>query len=487
MSVGSIRSRRLTGTGRKPRSLLRLPRPRSGHRGARSALIMSVAFVTCLPAVVDAAPGETLGGGSDIRGGSVVELTGGATVGPIHHVFADNPGTESIDVQFRADAPPGIEIIPELDHFTIQPGASTKDFFSIALDPAMPPGDHTVTVQLVRSDIVAQPGEVTNVPAVGTSFTIRVTGAERDRHRRSHDHRIGSSRRRNPRVGRPHRRRHSVRDRSQRRIHTHTYSRPRPVSRQLHTRRPRARLPGSRRRRRRERHHPPRRQHRLVRSGRRQTRRPNGQVGHAVVANLTASVDNHLGPIAGDVTIHTLVFRAGKQIDTATLQQTDQLAMGVTEATLVYRPQAGFEPGRLPIRVRTGHRGIHPPVPHPTNLHRRRAGLHQRPRSTSPWRPEQRSSARSPRSRCSSDGPAPAGDTPAAGGRRMTDTTPAPAPVRPAATLRPVRTAPTAADEADAAEDMARAARGARPTGSGRLVDRRQAPQRDAVTRLPTT
>src|SRR6185436_15690975 len=58
-----------------------------------------------------------------------------------------------------------------------QPGASTKDFFSILLDPAVPPGDHTVTVQLIRSDIDAQPGQVTNIPAVGTSFTIRVTGA----------------------------------------------------------------------------------------------------------------------------------------------------------------------------------------------------------------------------------------------------------------------------------------------------------------------
>ena len=73
--------------------------------------------------------------------------------------------------------------------------------------------------------------------------------------------------------------------------------------------------------------------------------KPIDEDGRAVVANLTASVDDDSRTDAGDVTIHALVYRAGIQVDTATLQQTDQLAVGVTEATLVYRPQAGFEAG----------------------------------------------------------------------------------------------------------------------------------------------
>ena len=342
MNIGSNWSRRLTGTGRKPRSLLPASETSIRRRWARSALFMSVAFIACLPAGVDAGPGETLGGGSDIRGGSVVELTSGATVGPIHHVFADNPGTEPIEVQFHADAAPGIEITPELDHLTIQPGASTKDFFSIVLDPAVPPGDHTVTVQLVRSDIDAQPGQVTNIPAVGTSFTIRVTGAsaivtvegtsiesgspidgtlvlaaltgtgttfEIGRHEGStFTHTVAPGRYRASFAldGRELASREAdvgVDESVTIRLDVNTVSFV------------------------------------LVAA------QPVDEDGRAVVANLTASVDNHLAPIAGNVTIHALVYRAGRQIDTATLFQSDQLAIGITEATLVYRPQSGFEHG----------------------------------------------------------------------------------------------------------------------------------------------
>ena len=283
-----------------------------------------------------------LGGGSDIPSGSVIELTSGATVGPTHHVFADNPGTEPIEVEFRADASPGIEITPELDRFMLLPGASTKDFFSIVLDAALPPGDHAVTVQLARSDIAVEPGAVTNIPAIGTSFTIRVVGASAtvivDATSAESGHPVdgtlvlaaltgtGTS----FEVGR-----------HEGATFTHTVAPGR--YRASYT------LDG-----------------RELALGEADvavdqtvtigldvntvsfvvvSARPVDEDGRVVVADLSASVDNHLRPIAGSITIQALVYHDDRHVDTATLHQSDHLAIGITEATLVYRPQAGFQPG----------------------------------------------------------------------------------------------------------------------------------------------
>jgi hypothetical protein len=343
MRLRSIGSRESAGTGLTPRPLSRVPGRSDKVRCARWALIVSLALITCVPAVAQAAvPGEMLGGGSDIPGGSVIELTSGAMVGPTHHMFADNPGTEPIEVEFRADASPGIEIIPELDRFTLQPGASTKDFFSIVLDAAVPPGDHAVTVQLARSDIAVEPGAVTNIPAIGTSFTIRVVG-----------------------------------DSATITVDATSAESGRPVDGTLVL----AALTGTGTSFEVGRHEgatfthtvaPGRYRASYTLDGRElafgeadvaadQTvtidldvntvsfvvvsARPVEEDGRVVVADLSASVDNHLRPIAGNITIQALVFHDGQHVDTATLHQSGHLAIGVTEATLVYRPQAGFQPG----------------------------------------------------------------------------------------------------------------------------------------------
>jgi hypothetical protein len=343
MSIRSFGSRKASGTGCIPRPLCRVRGRSDWVRRTPSALFMSLALLTCVPAVAHAAAtGETLGGGSDIPGGSVVELTSGATVGPTHHVFADNPGTEPIEVEFRADAPPGIEIIPELDRFTLQPGASTKDFFSIVLDAALPPGDHAVTVQLARSDIAVEPGSVTNIPAIGTSFTIRVVGASAtvtvDATSAESGHPVDgtlvlaalTSTSTSFEVGRhdgatftqtvaPGRYRASyILDGRELAFGEADVAADDAVTIDLDVNTVSF----------------------VVVSA-----RPVDEDGRVVVADLSASVDNHLRPIAGGITIQALVYRNGRHVDTATLQQSSHLAIGVTEATLVYRPQAGFQPG----------------------------------------------------------------------------------------------------------------------------------------------
>lgn len=312
------------------------------RRYIRSVLILSLVGIAGVGTVVHAAADETLGGGSDIRGGALIELTSGATVGPIHHVFADNPGTEPINVEFLAEAPSGIEITPDLDRFTIQPGTSTKDLFSIAVHPALAPGDYPVTVQLARSDITAEPGAVTNIPAVGTSFTIRVVGASA----------VVTVEARSIESGLP------VDGTLALAVLAGTEP-PFEVARSEGSDFTQTVAPG-------------RYRASYTLDGRELASQeadvadaetviirldvntvsfvivdaqPIEEDGRVVVANLTASVDNHLQPIDGDVTIHALIYRDDQPIDTAILQQANQLAIGVTEVTLTYRPQVGFQPG----------------------------------------------------------------------------------------------------------------------------------------------
>ena len=333
---------KLTGTGSTG--------PCRGHtrghavsRSTRSVLVLLLASMASMASIgVHASDDETLGGGSDIRGGALIVLTSGTTIGPIHHVFADNPGTEPINVEFLAEAPPGIEITPDLDRFTIQPGTSAKNPFSIAVRSALPPGDYPVTVQLARSDITAEPGTVTNVPAVGTSFTVRVIGASA----------VVTIEVRSIESGLP------VDGTFTLALLAGTES-PFEVGRSEGSSLTQTVAPG--------------RYRASYTLGGRELASQEAEVaegetviigldvntvsfvfvsaqpieegGSVVVADLTASVDNHLEPIDGDVTIHALVYRDDQLIDTAILQQANQLALGVTEATLSYRPQAGFQPG----------------------------------------------------------------------------------------------------------------------------------------------
>lgn len=137
-----------------------------------------VAALTLAPAAGAQGRGEaTLGGGSDLRGGTVIELVQGAKVPPIHFVFADNPEDEPIEVEFKAAAPRGITILPQRGRAPLAPGEKVEVRFAISVASSTRPGNYPITVQLVRADIESKPGQVTNIPAVGTRFVVRVVGA----------------------------------------------------------------------------------------------------------------------------------------------------------------------------------------------------------------------------------------------------------------------------------------------------------------------
>lgn len=73
--------------------------------------------------------------------------------------------------------------------------------------------------------------------------------------------------------------------------------------------------------------------------------RPVKEDGKVVVADLVASVENHLRPIEGGVTIRVVVQRDDRVVETVTLDELDGLPLAVTEAKLPYRPPDGFPAG----------------------------------------------------------------------------------------------------------------------------------------------
>lgn len=283
-----------------------------------------------------------LGGGSDIPAGSVLAIPRGGSIPALHHVFADNPESRSIEVEFRAEPPPGIEVIPDQTRLTIKPGTSVKDNFALRVAETTPPGDYEVTVQLVRSDVRAGPGELTNIPAVGTTFTVRVTGEAA-----TAEVVAVSAQTDAPVEG------------------TLTLAAVRGTRPALEV----ARIEGSELR---AKVAPGAYEAAYVFEGRRlaseeltvaagQTAsvvlkvetlsfalvaaRPVKEGGKVVLAELVASVENHLRPIAGNVTIRAIVHRDDRLIETVALDELDGLPLGVTEAKLPYRPTDGFPAG----------------------------------------------------------------------------------------------------------------------------------------------
>jgi hypothetical protein len=283
-----------------------------------------------------------LGGGSDISAGSVVDLPRGSTIAPVHHLFADNPESHPIAVAFRTEAPAGITITPEREHVTIPPGEGMRVRFSIAVADAAAPGEHRVTVQLVRTDIEAKPGHITSIPAIGTSFTIRVRGEAAAINVRAV----------NAQNGRP----------VEGTLTLGARTGPNAffeVARQDGSELQAKVAPGDYRA-----------AYLLagremaaeeVRVGPDETAavrlevdtvsfvtvaaKPVKEGDRIAVAELVAAVENHLAPMAGPAAIRAHVQHDRKRLETVTLQQLDDLKLGVTEAKLTYRPARGFVPG----------------------------------------------------------------------------------------------------------------------------------------------
>lgn len=148
---------------------------------ARLTLTLGLTLVALMAAASPAAtqPGDgtaSLGGGSSLEGGQVIEVPAGVALPPIHHLFVENPEAHPVEVAFTAQTPQGTTVTPEWERRSLEPGETASNPFSIDVAGTAAPGDHPITVQIVRADLQTQPGTITNVPAVGARFVIRVVG-----------------------------------------------------------------------------------------------------------------------------------------------------------------------------------------------------------------------------------------------------------------------------------------------------------------------
>ncbi len=286
--------------------------------------------------------GLSLGGGSDIGAGTVLSLPPGGGVGAIHHLTADNPTDQPIQVDFHSESPLGIRVVPSLERATIAPGRSVRVPFAIEVAASMTAGDHVVNVQLVRSDVPPLPGAVTSVPAVGTTFTVRVSGSTGTLVVRAVSAETGAPADGTISI-------HAV-DQADRSIE---------VARTDGSELSQVLTPGVYRASYRLGGTEMASQRVTVADGGTSTAtlavrsvsfvagaaRAGRQNGAVVVADLTASVENRVGPIDGEVALVARIRHDDGPPEVATLRRFDGLPTGLTEASVTWHPADGFEPG----------------------------------------------------------------------------------------------------------------------------------------------
>ena len=286
---------------------------------------------------------ERLGGGSDISSQVTVELPQGGSIPPIHYIFVDNPADEPIEVEFRAEAPNGITIEPEWERSSIPANGKVENHFTVTVSSATAAGEYPVVVQLIRSDIEADPGQITNIPAIQTAFTVSVTGAAATVTIRSQSALTGQ-----PVSG--------TLILAALLSDERTFEINRVEGNVMET--PVA--PGEYRA--------------SFLLGEREIAaedltveadeevdlvlevetisfvqaaiRTTEENGRPVVVDLVTSLNNESDPVPGPATLQTRVIHNGIEVDLLILQDLAELPVGLTEATATYRPQNGWQPGK---------------------------------------------------------------------------------------------------------------------------------------------
>ncbi|MEX1004986.1 MAG: hypothetical protein WD990_10905 [Acidimicrobiia bacterium] len=307
-----------------------------------AVLVTLLVTVFSLPVWGQETEGARLGGGSDIPPDVTLRLPQGGVLPPVHAIFADNPETEPIEVEFRAQAPAGILIEPEWNERTIPAGGGVENHFGVQVAASLAQGEYDVVVQLVRSDIEPQPGQITNIPAVQAAFTVEVTGDAGTVTVRSISAQSGE-----PVAA------------------TITLSARHGDERWFEIDRVQGAVlegrvaPGEFRA--------------AVLLGEREVAaeeftvdadqtleveieletvsfvlvaaRPVTERERLVVVDLVASINNEIGSIPGPNILQARVLHGGVEVDTVVLEEFPQVPAGITEATVTYRPEDGWQAG----------------------------------------------------------------------------------------------------------------------------------------------
>lgn len=308
------------------------------------AMVLAVMMIAALsaPAWAQTDGDARLGGGSDLPPEVTIRLPQGGSIPPVHVIFADNPTDEAIDVEFRAEAPEGIVIDPEWEEETIPARGSVENPFWVQVAPGAAPGEYPVVVQLVRSDIESEPGNITSIPAIQAAFTVEVTGEAATVTVRSVSAHSGDPVAATITLAARHA--------------EHEWF---EIDRVEGTTLESQVAPGEFRA--------------AVLLGEREVAaeeftveadqnldvaievetvsfvvaaaRPVTERGRLVVADLVASVNNETEPISGDSVLQATVSHDGVEVDTVTLEELSEVPTGITDAAVTYRPEGGWQEG----------------------------------------------------------------------------------------------------------------------------------------------
>lgn len=305
-------------------------------------LLVAVITTAASPAWAQTEGEARLGGGSDIPPEVTIRLPQGGSIPAVHGISADNPGADPIQVEFRAKAATGITIDPEWDSETIPAAGSVVNHFAVEVAPSIAPGEYPVLIQLVRSDIESEPGRVTNIPAIQATFTVEVVGDAATVTVRSVSAHSGEpvtatitlSARLDDRgwfeIDR------AQDDTLDARVAPGEYRAAvlvgeREVAAEEFTVEPDQSLD-------------------VVIEVETVSfvvaaARPVTERGRLVVVDLVASVNNETDPIPGPNRLQAIVSHGGVEVDTVTLDELSEVPAGITEGSVTYRPDGGWQEG----------------------------------------------------------------------------------------------------------------------------------------------
>ena len=304
--------------------------------------LTAVGVVWVGPAGAQGSGEARLGGGGDLSNGVVITVPQGVSFDAVHHLFVDNPEDSDIEVKFVADAPAGVTITPQWDTAVVESHGVITNAYTIEVSEFISAGRYPVLVQLVRSDITAAPGVVTNVPAIGATFTLHVVGKAGTVTVTAIGRLTGQPVNGTITVD-------ALTDTDQAMLVARVEGAT--LTATLAPGRYRTRF--------------------LLGNNARATKtftvtddhhttvtlevdtvtftvaaaRPTYDGDTLIVVDLVASVQNHVEPISGPATIDITVHHNDQRVETRTLLSADPLPLGITDAATTYRPPDSWAPG----------------------------------------------------------------------------------------------------------------------------------------------
>ncbi len=135
-----------------------------------------VCVLVILPTQALGQDATSIAGGTDIPIGAVISVPAGGEIPRVHYIYVHNTTDQSVKVQFEYDAPPGVELTPDMPGAEVPAGGTQYIYFGIRVRKSVPKGQYSVKMRLKRADITVSKGEVPIVPAIGGDFLLDVPG-----------------------------------------------------------------------------------------------------------------------------------------------------------------------------------------------------------------------------------------------------------------------------------------------------------------------